>query len=201
MTNKERLLNSCFGISLIYWGIAGFIAHYDGLNTALIRVFVTLLNMTVGLLIMFRKPVFNEGSLVSIIKSLPSLICGGLLFKLSKPLLIWQTPSMSLFIIGGSIALLSFLFLGRNFSIFPEIRGIVSHGFFRIIRHPSYFGECLMMLACLLSAESNISLLAFVIFVPSIMIRIHEEEQLLSTSLAYQLYQKQVKWRLIPFVW
>lgn len=201
MKSKEKYFNFCLGVSFIYWGIAGFFHDYIDFKTSYVRLFITVLNITVGLLFIFRKPVLSQGTISSVLVSIPSLICGGLLFKLAQPSFLWSNTSKTLFIFGGLIALTSFLFLGRNFSIFPRMRSIVSKGMYKVIRHPSYLGEFIMITACLLSREGNLSFIPFVIFIPSIIIRILEEERLLMGNLSYKTYAKSVKWRLIPYVW
>ena len=201
MSFKEKLLNISFGLSLIYWGVAGFLHSYNGLETPTLRWVITLLNFTVGLLIIFRSPVFNKGSVKSIAMSLPSLICGGLLFKLAKPLVDWSLYLQVVFILGAVFALTAFLFLGRSFSIFPDVRKIKSMGVFSIVRHPSYLGEIIMITACLLATQYWQSFLVYMVFIPSIVLRIKEEEDLLIISSEYRNYQKNVKWRLLPYVW
>ncbi len=181
--------------------MAGFWAHFRGLETPFIRLFISLLNLTVGLLILFRKPVIKNGSLKAVLYSLPSLVCGGLIFKLTKPLEQWSIVSEVLFATGTSVALLSFLMLGRNISVFPGLRSVVSGGLYKVIRHPSYLGEALMLLGCLFAAVDWVSLLPFLLFFPTIALRIIEEERLLLLDDGYQAYQKQVRWRLIPGVW
>ena len=201
MQFKEKLLNVCFGLSLFYWGVAGLFHDLDNASIPLLRWFITLLNFTVGGLIIFRKPVFNKGSIKSILISLPSLICGGLLFKFAKPLDAWSAQLQIVFVLGGTFALIAFLYLGRSFSIFPDLRKIKSRGAFRLIRHPSYFGEIVMITTCLLATEYWQSIFIYILFIPSIMFRIKEEEELLIISPDYRTYQEKVKWRLLPFVW
>ena len=201
MTKEELVINWGFGLSLISWGVAGFFFNLDDITNSSVRIFVTLLNLTVGFLLIYRKPVVVSGSVHSILVSLPSLICGGLMFKLSRPLHLWEGYCEVIFIFGGIITFTSFLFLGRSFAILPNMRQIVSKGTFRIIRHPAYFGESLMVIACLMAGKSLISLIPFVIFIPGILFRIREEERLLSKNISYQQYQQTVKWRLLPFIW
>lgn len=198
---EERVINWGFGLSLIFWGIAGFFSNIEVTLNSPVRMLITILNMTVGFLLIFRKPLLVNGSMASILISLPSLICGGWIFKLSKPLLLWPGYAEALFLIGGTIALISFISLGRNFSILPTMRQITSGGTFRFIRHPAYFGETLMVVACIVAAEGWLSMLPFLIYVPGIIYRIKEEEELLSQNENYNRYKETVRWRLLPFVW
>lgn len=201
MKPTDKLLNICFGFSLIYWGLAGFYFTFEDSGASFLRIFITLLNITVGILILFRKPANKTISINSILISLPSLICGGLLFKLSTELSFWSVLTEILFIFGGTLTFISFLFLGRSFSIFPGIRQIVDRGVYQIVRHPAYLGESIMIAACLIEAKSSISIIPFIIFIPSLIIRINEEERLLMTTIKYQNYKKNVIWKIIPYVW
>ncbi len=201
MKYGEKLFNIFLGLSLVYWGIAGFWAHYDGMQTSPVRLCITLLNLAVGILIILREPIKANGSTASILISLPSFICGGLIFKLARPLPLWEGHLEVLFILGGTLTLSAFLFLGRSFAILPGRREIVSRGLFRLLRHPAYLGECLMMLACLLATASLWALISFAIFVPGIVFRIKAEEKILLESADYQAYAREVSWRLIPYVW
>jgi len=201
MKKKEYLLNILLGVSLIYWGIAGFWMGLKQEELSVIRIFITILNLLVGVLILTRKPALETGALRSMLISLPSLICGGLLFKLAMPLHLWSIYGQGTFILGGAITVVSFLFLGRNFSILPAMRETVSKGAYRWVRHPAYFGEMLMLTACLFCMQSYWSVLPFVIFFPAIVYRILEEQKLLSTYANYSTYMAKVKWRLLPYIW
>ncbi len=197
----ERIANILFGISLIYWAYAGFVLHFDNSSIPIVRIFISLLNFTIGLLILFRKFVIINGSLKSILISLPSLLLGASLFKLALPISQWSIYSSSFFIFGAIITIISFLFLGRNFAIFPSRRQIVSNGLYSIIRHPSYLGEMIMISVCALAAESYLSLFIFLLFIPAMVFRINTEEELLLQDIEYLEYCIDTKWRLIPFIW
>ena len=201
MKIQERILNVLFGLSLIYWSLAGLCKYYDGIHTSSIRIFITLLNGMVGFLIIFRKPIIKKGSLNSILISLPSLICGGLLFKLSKSPLDWNLFSTVLFFAGGLTTLVAFISLGNSFSIFPGVRQVVSGGFYRLIRHPAYLGEFMMSLACLVAYNTYYSYPVFIVLIPALVLRIKEEEKLLFEDNNYQAYSNTVKWRLIAYLW
>lgn len=201
MDKKEKFLNLAFGISLIYWGVAGLYSAYESSSIPFLRWFISVLNFSVGALIIFRKPVINKGSLRSIVVSLPSLILGGIIFKFAKPLDSWSISEQLIFVVGGSFSLISFFYLGRSFSIFPDLRDVKSNGTFRLVRHPSYLGEAIMITICLITTDYWQAYIVYVLFIPSLILRIKQEEKLLSTSEVYRTYQLRVKWRLIPYIW
>ncbi|MFT5821592.1 MAG: protein-S-isoprenylcysteine O-methyltransferase Ste14 [Crocinitomix sp.] len=201
MDSKERILNILLGLSLIYWSFAGFYAAYSADAITRLSILISLLNLTVGLLIIFRMPLIKAAAPKALLISLPAFIAGGLLFKLAQPLLYWTFTAELIFVCGSLIAITSFLFLGKSFAILPGMRNVVSKGMYRLVRHPAYLGESLMVIACLISAETYWSILVFAFFIPGIILRIRAEENLLFLSPYYKQYANHVTWRLIPFVW
>jgi len=195
----ERIFNVFLGCSFIFWAIAGWFVDE---NRSIIRLSISLLNLSLGLLILFRVQAKRLGNPVDILKSLPSLIIGGMMFRLSVALPEWSMISVSIFMIGMMITLASFITLGRSFSILPQVRPIVTKGLYRFVRHPGYLGELLLIIACFIASESLlISGICFALFIPFIAWRILVEETLLSQEVLYLAYMDQVKWRMLPGVW
>lgn len=201
MDFKERILNVSLGLSLVYWSVAGFYTAYAAAEITRLALLISLLNLTVGLLIIYRMPLIKKASTAALLISLPAFVAGGLLFKLAKPLVDWSLTTELIFELGAAITIFSFLFLGKSFAILPGMRNVVSKGMYRVVRHPAYLGESLMVIACLISAEYYWSILVFLFFIPAIIVRIRAEETLLFESAFYAQYANHVTWRLIPFVW
>lgn len=196
------MFNFLLGTSFIYWSMAGIWSYADWNTIPPVRVMVSALNFIIGVLIIFRHKSKEETSLQFLLVALPSLLCGGILFKLSKPFELWESYLNVLFVLGCLLTIWSFFFLGRNFSILPYTRNIVSNGPYKFTRHPAYLGETIMILSCLITSRFFlISLVVFILFIPSLVWRILAEEQLLSKQIAYQVYTTQVRWRLIPRIW
>lgn len=195
----ERIFNVFLGCSFIFWAIAGwFVAE----NPSIIRLSISLLNLTLGLLILFRVQAKRLGNPVDILKSLPSLILGGMMFRFSAAPSDWSMVSIIIFMIGMMITLASFITLGRSFSILPQVRPIVTKGPYRLVRHPGYLGELLLMIGCVIASESLlVSGICFALFWPFLAWRILVEETLLSQEVFYLAYLDQVKWRILPGVW
>ena len=79
---------------------------------------------------------------------------------------------------------------------------VVDKGLYGIVRHPMYAVTVWLFLAIPIVLGSWWSLLCFVPYVPVIMVRIINEEKMLTAELSgYAEYKKRVKYRLIPFIW
>ena len=79
---------------------------------------------------------------------------------------------------------------------------VVDTGLYGIVRHPMYAVTILLFLMIPLILGSWYALIAFAFYPAIIVVRLKDEEELLSRELAgYETYKKKVKYRLIPFVW
>ena len=79
---------------------------------------------------------------------------------------------------------------------------VVDTGLYSVIRHPMYAVTIWLFLSIPLVLGSWFALLCFLPYPLLLVIRIHNEEALLTKELAgYEAYKKKVKYRLIPFIW
>ena len=91
--------------------------------------------------------------------------------------------------------------LSRTIEV-QENQSVVSTGLYGIVRHPMYMATVLMYLAMPLVLGSLIAFGIMLLYIPIIIRRINDEEQLLKTELpGYSEYCSQVRWRLIPFIY
>jgi protein-S-isoprenylcysteine O-methyltransferase Ste14 len=200
MKKDEYILNLFIGISIVIWGIIGL---YDGVigQFSIVRFCSSFLNLCIGLFFIFRSPIIKSGSNFSILISIPSFLCGGLLFKMAHPFDTWPLLLEITFVIGVLFALISFLYLGKNFAIFPSLRSISLKGPYRCVRHPCYISELVMTFSCCMAHVSFCTITVFILFILFLYFRIEEEEKLLSNSAIYVNYKSNVKWKLIPYIW
>ena len=92
-------------------------------------------------------------------------------------------------------------YLSRTIEI-QENQTVVSTGLYGIVRHPMYMATVLMYLAMPLVLGSLIAFGIMLLYIPIIIRRINDEEQLLKTELpGYTEYCTQVRWRLMPFIY
>ncbi|MBE6693369.1 MAG: isoprenylcysteine carboxylmethyltransferase family protein [Ruminococcaceae bacterium] len=79
---------------------------------------------------------------------------------------------------------------------------VIDTGLYGIVRHPMYLATLFMFLPIPLILGSLWGLIPFAIYPVVIVIRILNEEKVLTEQLlGYSEYKKKVKYRLIPFVW
>ena len=83
-----------------------------------------------------------------------------------------------------------------------ENQTVISTGLYGIVRHPMYLATLLMFLPLPLILGSFWGLLPFALYPAVIVIRIVNEERVLTAGLdGYAAYKTKVKYRLIPFLW
>ena len=79
---------------------------------------------------------------------------------------------------------------------------VVDTGLYGIVRHPMYMATLLLFLAMPLVLGSAASFLIMLLYIPIIVKRIRNEEQVLEKGLeGYAEYKKRVRYRLVPFLW
>ena len=166
-----------------------------------VRLSISVLNLCVGVLFIFRSKVKRHGGLGLVLICLPALAVAGWALKSAPEPGDWPVHAQIVFVVGAAIAVTSFLFLWRNFAILPAVRDIVVKGPYAVVRHPAYAGELLMIGACCLSAPGIDTALPFVAALPMVMLRVTAEERVLASELEYERYSKKVRWRILPYVW
>ena len=92
-------------------------------------------------------------------------------------------------------------YLSRTVKV-EEGQTVVSTGLYGIVRHPMYLASVLMFLSIPLVMGSWYALIPFALYPVLMVIRVLDEEKLLTAELAgYEEYKRKVKYRMIPFVW
>jgi len=102
---------------------------------------------------------------------------------------------------GNAFALASVAALGRCFGVLPDVRGLVTRGPYRVVRHPLYLGELTATLGLAIGAQQVwLALAAWVVCLSVQLVRTRYEEQGLRTAFPeYEEYSRRTK-RLIPGV-
>ena len=123
----------------------------------------------------------------------------------------WTMFPDSVVIIGVTIFLLSYLlfaevlrenaYLSRTIEV-VENQKVVDTGLYTIVRHPMYMATLFLFLSMPLILNSPISFVIMLVYIPIIIKRIKNEEEVLEKELqGYKEYKKKIKYRLIPYIW
>jgi protein-S-isoprenylcysteine O-methyltransferase Ste14 len=112
---------------------------------------------------------------------------------------------LALLSVGGVLRVGPMFVLGRRFTwplASQEEHRLVTDGFYRFIRHPSYLGALLGGIGWVLVFRSGIGLLLFVLLVPMFIGIIRAEEARLLSEFGerYADYRRRT-WRLLPFLY
>lgn len=92
-------------------------------------------------------------------------------------------------------------YLSRTVKV-EEGQTVVDTGLYGIVRHPMYAVTILLFLMIPLVLGSWYALIVFAFYPAIIVVRLKDEEDLLTRELpGYTDYKKKVRYRLLPFVW
>ena len=149
-----------------------------------------------------QKDVINYSGLMF----LAAFIIAGLNYRFK-----WMMFPDSVVIIGVIIFLLSYLlfaevlrenaYLSRTIEV-VENQKVVDTGLYGIVRHPMYLATLFLFLSMPLILNSPISFVIMLVYIPIIIKRIKNEEEVLEKELqGYKEYKKKIKYRLIPYIW
>jgi protein-S-isoprenylcysteine O-methyltransferase Ste14 len=183
--------------------LIAFIQDEDWLLSARYAANLTFTLLIVALFIL-RHPV--KGARARPVEAL--VAAAGTLLPVLSVLLPIRDSSPVVLLIGNLLVLaglawsiLSLALLGRCFGLFPEARGLVTRGPYRIVRHPLYLGEIVAVIGLLLPAASPLGLALGLAFAGLQLWRsINEEQALIRIFPEYRAYMG-TTYRIIPFIW
>ena len=92
-------------------------------------------------------------------------------------------------------------YLSRTIKV-EEGQTVVDTGMYGVVRHPMYAVTILLFLMIPLVLGSWYALIAFAFYPVIIVVRLKDEEKLLTRELSgYADYKQKVKYRLVPYIW
>ena len=92
-------------------------------------------------------------------------------------------------------------YLSRTIQV-EEGQKVVDTGLYGVVRHPMYAVTILLFMAMPLVLGSWYALIVFAFYPAIIIVRLKDEEDLLTRELpGYDAYKQKVKYRIIPFIW
>lgn len=197
----ENVRNVILGSMFICWAVARLMTAPDSERWSLHILATVGIYMVVGVLFFRRSPCLEEPSLAGQTATLLSLFSGAVMASQIPAWHRWSLLATITFALGTIIALTSMGWLGRSFAIFAARREIRSSGPYRLLRHPIYFGESLMLLGIAIANGSVVSWITWFVCLVLLGWRILAEEKLLCRDPAFVDLQQRVRWRLIPGIW
>jgi protein-S-isoprenylcysteine O-methyltransferase Ste14 len=91
--------------------------------------------------------------------------------------------------------------MGRLFGVRPALRGLVTRGPYKLVRHPIYLSYVIADIGYNLQEWNSVTIALVLIGWASLVYRINAEERLLSHHPGWQTYAASVRSRLLPGVW
>ena len=202
---QQKLVQSEKYLNLIWATIALGLAYETFLDIRvnpdanLITWFV--LHCTAAVLFLMRHPPFAfSSSPLAFVVALAS-VNYYLMYEFAIVDLPPHPAGKFLVFLGGAMALLSTLSLGKCFGILPAYRGVRTAAAYRLVRHPIYASYILLDTGIIVSYPSWKNGLVFCVAIFLFVLRIRFEEEVLEKISEYRAYQKKVKFKLIPLLY
>ena len=111
------------------------------------------------------------------------------------------TVGLVLVTLAAGLSFVSLLTMGRLFGVRPALRGLVTSGPYRFIRHPMYLSYMLADIGYNLQEWNFVTLLLVLVGWMSLVYRIQAEERVLSQHPEWSAYVALVRYRLFPCLW
>ena len=203
-------------ISLLLFLPAGTLAFYNGILLCCL-LFVPMLIL--GIVLFFKFPSLLEKRLDSKEKDntqkgvvafsglafVASFLVAGFDFRFG-----WSEIPDFVVIIASVLFLFSYAlyaevmreneYLSRNVNV-QQNQKVIDTGLYFFVRHPMYLATVIMFLSMPLVLGSLYAFLIMLVYPAVIVVRIYNEEELLTNELSgYREYKEKVKYRLIPFI-
>jgi protein-S-isoprenylcysteine O-methyltransferase Ste14 len=199
--SSERSFDLAASAALALIGAGVLVRSSPAERASPVVLLLVALNWTAAVLIFRRDHARAEASTKVAGASLPGVFVGTVAFALAPPIVAWGLGPIVVALFGGAIAVASLATLGKSFSILPAARAVVTHGPYRVVRHPAYFGELMIVAAAALARRDPVGAAILVVAVALIAVRVVLEERILATDEAYSAYVNKVRYRLLFGVW
>ena len=113
----------------------------------------------------------------------------------------WPAGGLLLVTLAACLSLASLLSLGRRFGVYPALRGLVTRGPYRLVRHPMYLAYVIADIGYNLQEWNFGTALLVMAGWASLIYRIQAEERILSQNAGWSTYAASVRYRLLPGIW
>jgi protein-S-isoprenylcysteine O-methyltransferase Ste14 len=113
----------------------------------------------------------------------------------------WPSGGLVLVTFAAGLSFASLLALGRLFGIWPALRGLVTRGPYRLVRHPMYLAYMIGDVGYNLQEWNFGTIMLVMAGWASLIYRIHAEERILSQDPRWRTYVSLARYRLLPGIW
>jgi protein-S-isoprenylcysteine O-methyltransferase Ste14 len=113
----------------------------------------------------------------------------------------WPAGGLALVTLAAGLSLASLLVIRKRFGVRPALRGLVTSGPYRFVRHPMYLSYVIGDIGYNLEEWNFVTLLLVLIGWASLLYRIHAEERVICQDAAWPGYVAHVRCRLVPGLW
>jgi protein-S-isoprenylcysteine O-methyltransferase Ste14 len=113
----------------------------------------------------------------------------------------WPAGGLVLVSLGAGLSLISLLTMGRLFGVRPALRGLVTSGPYRFVRHPIYLSYVIADVGYNLQEWNFVTVLLVLVGWASLVYRIHAEERVVSQHPEWPAYAGLARSRLFPGLW
>jgi protein-S-isoprenylcysteine O-methyltransferase Ste14 len=194
-----KIKDMILAIMFVCWGVARIVGCPEELRFSIPTLAPAVLQWVVGGLFLFRGKAECDGDAHALAATAISLLLGGVLVSL-LPMSPWPITGVIIFLLGTAFTAFSLSMLGGSFAIFPARRTLKTNGPYRVIRHPAYLGETVMLFGVALAVGSPLGWALMAASVAAFVFRIQGEERVWNTP-EFAAYQQLTPWRLIPGIW
>jgi protein-S-isoprenylcysteine O-methyltransferase Ste14 len=113
----------------------------------------------------------------------------------------WPAAGLALVTLAAGLSLVSLLAMGRRFGIRTALRGLVTSGPYRFVRHPMYLSYVIADIGYNLQEWNPVTLLLVLGGWVSLVFSIHAEVRVLYQHAGWPAYVVLVRCRLFPGLW
>jgi len=121
--------------------------------------------------------------------------------RLSPGYVAAPTAGLVLVTLAAVLSVVSLLVIGRFFGVRPALRGLVTNGPYRFVRHPIYLSYIIGDIGYNLQEWNSVTLVLVLIGWASLVYRIHAEELVISQHAEWPAYVASVRYRVVPGIW